>query len=121
MSTIKHIREGFVFINQFNYISETIDKSTKTHIMETNFYIKKEELKDVTLFIKNKLISSRFKHNPILFNNKYNISLTLTVEDYNKLSMYMKGENPKPVKKKSIMKSIADKMGFDYVDLRERK
>lgn len=94
--------------------------------METNFYIKKEELEDVTLFIKNKLFSAKFKHNPILFNDRYNISLTLTVEDYNKLSMFISGElmvkeNPKPIKKKSIICKIANKMGFDYVDLRERK
>ena len=53
--------------------------------MKTNFYVKENKLKECKAFIRT-LPSARFNCNPIKRGEKWNISLTLTVEDGNKLS-----------------------------------
>ena len=49
--------------------------------MEISFYIKENRLAELKSYIKEQTPSVRFKNNPIKIGDKFNINLTLTVED----------------------------------------
>lgn len=56
--------------------------------MTIDFYIEEKRLNECKIFIRS-LSTVRFNHNPIKIGDKYNINLTLDVEDGNKLSQVL--------------------------------
>ena len=71
--------------------------------MEISFYKKENRLAELKSYIKEQTPSVRFKNNPIKIGDKFNINLTLTVEDSNKLDILFNKwyANDNPVVKKS--------------------
>ena len=55
--------------------------------MKTIFHINENRIEELKSFIRAELPTARFNRNPYKVNDKYNISLELTVEDGNKLSV----------------------------------
>ena len=54
--------------------------------MRTTFYVHKNRIDELKIFIREKLPSARFLQNPYEQGNEYGISLELSVDDGNKLS-----------------------------------
>lgn len=54
--------------------------------MEIQFYT--HEVDETKHFIRTELPSARFLHNPIKIGDEWNISLSMSVEDGNKLSLW---------------------------------
>lgn len=79
-------------------------------MVRDSFYIKKNRLDELKLFIRDNLESARFANNPIEFSNQYYIILDLNVADSNKLNeLFNKWycEDNKPLSKgKSFWKRI---------------
>jgi hypothetical protein len=77
--------------------------------MTIDFYIEENRLDECKIFIRS-LTTARFNHNPIKVGKKYNINLTLDVEDGNKLSQlfekWYEEDKPKERPNKNIWKRI---------------
>lgn len=81
--------------------------------MHTSFYITENRLDELKSFIRNFTPTVRFEHNPLKESNKWFISLTMEVEDCNKLNelfnKWHSEDNPPKRPNKSILKRI---LGF---------
>jgi len=54
--------------------------------MIADFYIKENRLRELKTFIGEFTPTVRFNHNPIKIDNEFNVSITMSVEDGNKLN-----------------------------------
>lgn len=74
--------------------------------MKTSFYISENRISELKTFIRNHLPSVRFEHNPMKLGDKFHVSLTMDVEDGNKLNelqnKWYEEDNPPKPKKKSF-------------------
>jgi len=73
--------------------------------MRILFYVPTNRIDELKTFIRIELSSARFNENPYLQGEEYSVSLTLTVEDGNKLSIlrndWYNQEHPYKTPKKS--------------------
>lgn len=78
--------------------------------MYTSFYIAENRLEELKSFIRAFTPTVRFKHNPLKEGNQWFISLTMEVEDSNKLNelfnKWHNEDNPPKSPNKSIWKRI---------------
>jgi len=78
--------------------------------MKTSFYITENRLSELKSFIRAELPTVRFNHNPLKVGKELNISLSMSVEDGNKLSTlqnkWYEQDNPEPIPNKSIWSNI---------------
>ncbi len=76
--------------------------------MQTNFYVTENRLLELKSFIRKELPTARFKHNPLKQGDEYFISLTMEVQDGNKLNelhnKWHEEYKPSVIHKKTIWK-----------------
>ena len=79
-------------------------------MIDYNFYVKCEDFNRCKKFIKT-LPTTRYSHRPILINGKWNISLVMEMDEYNKLSLFINSltENKQEVKN-NILSHIFKKL-----------
>lgn len=76
--------------------------------MQTHFNVESKKIDDTKKFIRT-LGSARFLCNPFRINDIYRISLELSSEDGNKLSIYLESLIDEPIKKDTLFQRIYNK------------
>lgn len=82
--------------------------------MKNYFTIPEHRLGELKQYIKEFTPSVRFLNNPLKIGNKYHISLSMEVEDGNKLNIlhnkWYKQDNPPIITKEGVIKRIINKL-----------